>query len=31
MEREMTQKGIKRDQVNPAKAVLFGAASGYAV
>jgi len=29
MEREMTQKGIRRDQVNPAKAVLFGAASGY--
>jgi len=27
----MTQKGIKRDQVNPAKTVLFGAASGYAV
>jgi len=25
----MTQKGIKRDQVNPAKTVLFGAASGY--
>lgn len=31
MEREMTQKGIKRDQVNPAKTVLFGAASGYTV
>ena len=31
MQREMSQKGIKRDQVNPAKAVLFGAASGYAV
>ena len=27
----MTQKGIKRDQVNPAKTVLFGAASGYTV
>jgi len=31
MEREMTQKGIKRNEVNPAKTVLFGAASGYAV
>lgn len=31
MEREMTQKGIRRDQVNPAKTVLFGAASGYTV
>jgi solute carrier family 25 (mitochondrial carnitine/acylcarnitine transporter), member 20/29 len=31
MEREMTQKGIRRDQVNPGKTVLFGAASGYAV
>lgn len=31
MEREMTQNGIKREQVNPAKMVLFGAASGYAV
>ena len=31
MEREMRQKGIKRDQVNPAKTILFGAASGYAV
>lgn len=31
MQREMAQKGIKRDQVNPAKAVLFGAAAGYAV
>ncbi|KAF9793220.1 mitochondrial carrier [Thelephora terrestris] len=29
MEREMTQKGIRRDQVNPAKTALFGAASGY--
>jgi len=29
MEREMTQNGIRRDQVNPAKTVLFGAASGY--
>lgn len=31
MQREMTQKGIRRDQVNPAKTVLFGAASGYTV
>lgn len=31
MQREMTRKGIRRDQVNPANAVLFGAASGYAV
>ena len=31
MEREMREKGIKRDQVNPAKTILFGAASGYAV
>ena len=31
MQREMAQKGIRRDQVNPANAVLFGAAAGYAV
>ncbi|KAI0733037.1 mitochondrial carrier [Fomitopsis betulina] len=31
MQREMTRKGIRRDQVNPANAVLFGAASGYAL
>lgn len=31
MQREMATKGIKRDQVNPGKAVLFGAAAGYAV
>jgi len=31
MQREVAQKGIRRDQVNPAKTVLFGAASGYAV
>lgn len=31
MQREMATKHIKRDQVNPAKAVLFGAAAGYAV
>jgi len=29
MQREMTQKGIRREQVNPAKTALFGAASGY--
>lgn len=31
IEREMTQKGIRRDQINPAKTILFGAASGYTV
>ena len=31
MQREMAKKGIRRDQVNPANAVLFGAAAGYAV
>jgi len=31
MQREMTQKGIRREQVNPMKTVLFGAASGYTV
>jgi solute carrier family 25 carnitine/acylcarnitine transporter 20/29 len=31
IEWEMTQNGIRRDQVNPAKTVLFGAASGYTV
>lgn len=31
MQREMASKGIRRDQVNPANAVLFGAAAGYAV
>jgi len=31
MQREVAQKGIRRDQVNPAKTVLFGAASGYAL
>jgi len=29
VQREMAQKGIRRDQLNPAKAVLYGAASGY--
>lgn len=31
MQRELARKGIRRDQVNPANAVLFGAAAGYAV
>ncbi|KAI0786570.1 mitochondrial carrier [Abortiporus biennis] len=31
MQHEMASKGIKRDQVHPAKAVLFGAAAGYAL
>lgn len=31
MQREMAMKGIRREQVSPAKAVLFGAAAGYAV
>ncbi|KAI0780227.1 mitochondrial carrier [Fomes fomentarius] len=31
MQREMASKGIRRDQVNPANAVLFGAAAGYAL
>lgn len=31
MQREMARKGIRRDEVNPANAVLFGAAAGYAV
>jgi len=29
MQREMSQKGIRRDQVNLAKTILYGAASGY--
>ncbi|KAI0339946.1 mitochondrial carrier [Trametopsis cervina] len=29
MQREMAQKGIRRDQVNPGYAILFGAAAGY--
>jgi solute carrier family 25 (mitochondrial carnitine/acylcarnitine transporter), member 20/29 len=28
---EMRSKGIRRDQINPANAVLYGAAAGYAV
>lgn len=31
MQREIATKGIRRDQVSPAKAVLFGAAAGYVV
>ncbi|KAI0081981.1 mitochondrial carrier [Panus rudis PR-1116 ss-1] len=31
MQHEMASKGIRRDQVSPAKAVLFGAAAGYAL
>lgn len=31
MQREIATKGIRREQVSPAKAVLFGAAAGYVV
>lgn len=31
VQREMAQKGIKRDQISPVNAVLYGAAAGYAV
>ena len=31
MQHEMATKHIKRDEVSPAKAVLFGAAAGYVV
>lgn len=31
MQHEMASKGIRRDQVNPGKAILFGAAAGYAL
>lgn len=31
MQREMAQKGIRRDQIHPLKAVVYGAAAGYAV
>ena len=31
MQREMRLHGVRRDEVSPAKAVLFGAAAGYAV
>lgn len=31
VQREMAAKGIRRDQIRPANAVLYGAAAGYAV
>jgi solute carrier family 25 carnitine/acylcarnitine transporter 20/29 len=31
VQREMTQKGIRRDQINPMNSVLYGATAGYAV
>ena len=31
MQREMATKRIRRDEVSPGKAVLFGAAAGYVV
>lgn len=31
VQREMRQKGIKREEISPAHAVLYGAAAGYAV
>ncbi|KAJ7354614.1 mitochondrial carrier domain-containing protein [Mycena albidolilacea] len=31
VQREMVQKGIRRDQLNPVNAVLYGAAAGYAL
>ncbi|KAJ6507288.1 mitochondrial carrier domain-containing protein [Mycena vitilis] len=31
VQREMAQKGIKRDQLSPLNAVLYGAAAGYAL
>lgn len=31
VQREMRQKGISREQINPLNAVLYGAAAGYAV
>ena len=31
MQHEMASKHIRRDEVSPVKAVLFGAAAGYAV
>jgi hypothetical protein len=31
MQREMAQKGIKREEISPAHAVLYGATAGYAV
>ena len=31
VQREMAQKGIRRDQISASSAVLYGAAAGYAV
>ena len=31
IQREMTQKGIRREQISPLNAVLYGATAGYAV
>ncbi|TEB38505.1 mitochondrial carrier [Coprinellus micaceus] len=31
VQREMAKKGIRRDQINPLNAVLYGAAAGYAL
>ena len=31
VQREMAQKGIKRDQISPQNAILYGAAAGYSV
>jgi solute carrier family 25 carnitine/acylcarnitine transporter 20/29 len=31
VQREMTQKGIRRDQINPMNSILYGAAAGYAL
>jgi solute carrier family 25 (mitochondrial carnitine/acylcarnitine transporter), member 20/29 len=31
MQREMAQKGIKREEISAAHAVLYGATAGYAV
>lgn len=31
VQREITKKGIRRDQISPVNAILYGAAAGYAV
>jgi len=31
VQREMIQKGIRRDQISSAHTILYGAAAGYAV
>jgi solute carrier family 25 carnitine/acylcarnitine transporter 20/29 len=31
VQREMAKKGIRRDQINPANAIAYGAVAGYAV